>query len=134
MILPLRRVHRSAFVALAILLPVLLASAWRVRRGALVGQLSDDLAPIRPTPLAPYYLLGTDELVYWVPEGPLESRSELPVDAELVGTVHSGALERTPPAGRVALTYSLPHHLVNPTLKDLSGSPARVAARVEEER
>lgn len=125
MILPLRRAHRSAFVALAVLLPVLLASAWKVRRDPVLGELSDELLPALPTARTPYGHLGGEELVYWVPEG-IEDWTELPEDAELVGTVRAGAQERTPPPGKQIMLYSLPHRLVGPTLKDLSRSPAKV--------
>jgi hypothetical protein len=125
-ILPLRRVHRSAFVALAILLPALLASAWRVRREPVRVELPQDLLPAPPTPISPYYVFGGEELVYWIPDADLGSKTELSPDAELVGTVRSGALERKPPSGKRAVTYSLLHRLVNPTLKDLPMAPGRI--------
>lgn len=126
MILRLRRVHRSAFVALAILLPALLASAWKVRRAPLVGELPTELLPGLQTPSTPYYILGDDELVYWIEAGDVSSQMELPPAAELVGTVRSGALELSPPPGKRSVTYSLVHRLVNANLKDLSHSRARV--------
>lgn len=124
MILQLRRVHRSAFVALAILLPALLASAWKVRRAPVHGELPAELLPGLQTPQEPYYVLGDDELVYWIEDVDIESKWELPSGAELVGTVRSGALGLTPPQGRRAITYSLAHRLVNANLKDL-GAPRR---------
>ena len=120
MILPLRRVHRSAFAALTILLPALLASAWKVRRGAVHGQLPPELLPGLQTPTSDYFVLGDDELVYWVEDVDRENWWELPEGAELVGTVRSGAQGRTPPAGKRAVTYSVAHRLVNANLKDLS--------------
>jgi hypothetical protein len=124
-ILPLRRAHRSAFVALAILLPALLASAWKARRGPLRIELPEDLLPAPPTPVSPHYAFGGEELVYWIPDADLEDRTKLPPDAELIGTVRSGALGRTPPSGKRAVTYSLPHRLVSPTTKDLPMAPGR---------
>lgn len=106
MILPLRRVHRSTFVALAILLPALLASAWKVRRGPLAQDLAPELLPGWIADSVPFPGPRADVLVYWTAVPP-EGLTTLPADAELVGTVRSGALELSPPAGRHALAYSL---------------------------
>lgn len=108
MILPLRRVHRSAFLALALLLPALLASAWKVRRGTLAQALAPELLPVwSPDSEWPARAHG-DELVYWTSAAPDDS-STLPADAELVGTVSSGAYGLQPPPGKRAITYSLAH-------------------------
>jgi hypothetical protein len=107
-ILPLRRVHRSAFLALALFLPALLVSAWKVRRGAAVQELPPELLSAQPgLPLA------ADELVYWSRTPPARP-GELPADAELVGTVRGGALGITPPPGTRVLRYSLPHGVAEP--------------------
>jgi len=112
MILPLRRLHRSVFAGLALLLPALLASAWRVRPEPLTEALPPELLPgppeipggaaAEPTGAHP----GEDLLVYWSPS-PADADEGLPPEAELVGTRRSGALERTPPEGRHVLLYSL---------------------------
>jgi hypothetical protein len=111
---------------LTVLLPVLLAQAWRVRRAPVVGDLDERLLPAPSTPQTPDYVLGVEQLVYWIPEVEGGNWRVLPEGAELVGTVRSGALERTPPTGKRAVAYSLPHQLVNPTLKDLYAAPTRV--------
>lgn len=118
MILPLRRVHRSAFVALAILLPALVASAWKVRRGPVEQDLAPELLPgwkpdssgvLNPRARA-------DELVFWT-TAPLVG-STLPDDAELIGTVRSGALELQPPADKRAIVYSLAQKRLLPARVD----------------
>lgn len=101
MIRPLRSVHRGAFLSLALLLPAVLLGAWRVRR------------PPPTRALAPELLSGEassagDELVYWSTTA-AGSVGELPADAELVGTVRSGALARRPPDGRRVLVVDLAH-------------------------
>lgn len=119
MILPLRRVHRSVFVGLAILLPALLASAWKVRRAPILGELAEDLMPAAPTNVS-----GTEELVYWVANADLAQRLELPGDATFVGTVRSGALALIPPVGMSVVTYSLPHGLLKaPLVADIDRMP-----------
>lgn len=113
MILPLRRAHRSVFAALALLLPALLVSAWRVRPEPPTQELPPELLPASPTPPA---LLGTDELVYWTAATDQESGA-LPADAELIGTVRSGALNLVAPAGKRALRFSLPQRRIETTEK-----------------
>lgn len=99
MIQPLRRVHRAAFLGLALFLPALGLGAWKVRREPLTQTLPPELVPGLAGD-------GADELVYWT----ATRRSEdLPGDAELIGTVRSGALEREPPPGRRVLVYDLAH-------------------------
>ncbi len=108
MILPLRRAHRSAFVALAVFLPALLASAWRVRRAVPTQDLAPELLPGNGWEYA-------DGLVYWTAAevdgavAPGLRDDELPADAEFVGTVRSGAGERPRPPGKRSLVYSLAH-------------------------
>lgn len=108
MILPLRRAHRSVFVALAVLLPVVLVKAWSVRRAPTVLAIDTELLPGAADHWA-------DGLVYWTAthvEGRRLAPSigeVLPPDAELVGTLRSGAFERTPPVGKMSLVYSLAH-------------------------
>ena len=107
MILPLRRVHRSAFVALALFLPALLVSAWKVRRAPVRQDLSPELLPgWKPDSSGVLFPRArADELVYWT-AAPLTG-STLPGEAELIGTVRSGALELQPPADKHAIVYSL---------------------------
>jgi len=99
---PLRRAHRGAFLGLALLLPALLVSAWKVRRAPPVQELPEELLPGPPHP-GP---AGEDLLVYWAaaPHGDGEA---LPREAELVGSLRTGASRREPPPGKVALHYSL---------------------------
>lgn len=111
MILPLRRLHRSAFAALAVLLPALLASAWRVRRAPPEQPLGAELLPGAARPEAPL----DDQLVYWVDARPAGVPGVLPPEAVLAGTVRSGALALPVPAGQRAVVYSLVHaRLVQP--------------------
>lgn len=108
MILPLRRVHRSAFVALAIFLPAVLASAWKTRRMPVLQQLPPELLP----GLESYGVAFSDVLVYWIPTSswcPIGGEvSSVPADAELIGTIRSGATAIVPPAGKQYITYTLP--------------------------
>jgi hypothetical protein len=108
LILPLRRAHRSAFVALAIVLPALLASAWKVRRAPIRQDLSPEYLPgwVPDSSGVLFPRARADELVYWT-TAPLAGLTALPQDAELVGTVRSGALDQEPPAGKHAIVYSL---------------------------
>lgn len=111
MILPLRRVHRSVFVALALFLPALLASAWKVRRETPEQELPPELLPGGIPELFP----AEDELVYWSHHDPSAARTdavtgaELPADAELIGTLRSGAHRLAPPEGKYVYRYSLAH-------------------------
>lgn len=105
MILPLRRVHRAVFVGLALLLPAMLASAWRARHAPSLRALPPELVPGPPPPADSS---GADELVYWSSATPRDSDG-LPADAALVGTVRSGALTLTPPPGQHVFVYSLAH-------------------------
>lgn len=100
MIRPLRSAHRGASLALALLLPALLLGAWRVRRAPATQALAPELLPGEPSSAG-------DELVYW--SATPAASDELPADAELVGTVRSGALARRPPVGRQVLVYDLAH-------------------------
>ena len=114
MILPLRRAHRSAFVALAILLPALLASAWKVRRGPVGQDLPAEYLP--RTGVEGPIAFHAYELVYWT----RQPSDELASDAELVGTVGSGALDLQPPAGMHVVVYSLAHDRVFNDGRDLA--------------
>ena len=118
MILPLRRVHRSAFVALAILLPALLASAWKVRRTPVQQDLPAELQPgWMPDPsLVLDPRARADELVYWT--GAPLTGATLPDDAELIGTVRSGALELHAPTGKHAIVYGLAQNRLLPARVD----------------
>jgi hypothetical protein len=100
---PLRRVHRGAFAGLALLLPALLASAWRVRPRFPRAVLAPELFP-GPVERAGADALG-DVLVYWS-AGPSDGAG-LPPDARFVGSLRSGALDEPPPPGARAIGFDL---------------------------
>lgn len=102
MIRPLRRAHRGAFALLALGLPALLAGALALRHERAVQELPDDLWPAAPAPED----AREDLLVYWV-DASVPSGGPLPEDAELAGSLRTGARERAVPVGRVAVWYSL---------------------------
>lgn len=104
MIRPLRRAHRWTFVALALVLPALLVSARMSRRTARTQSIDPELLPGSGNEYA-------DGLVYWTAKGGDTGASEgaLPPDAELVGTVRSGAWDREPPADKMRVVYSPAH-------------------------
>jgi hypothetical protein len=105
-----RRVHRAAFAALALLLPALLASAWRVRRPPPLEALAPELLPgVRAVP-GSEAALG-DVLVYWSAAAPRPG-DPLPADAELAGALRSLA-GAAPPAERPhVVLYDLAHGAV----------------------
>jgi hypothetical protein len=105
MIRPLRSAHRRAFLALAILLPLLLASAWRARRAPVQQALTPELLPGEPLPDGASV---ADQLVYWS-SAPAGDGLPLPPDAQLVGSVRSGALALVPPPDVHVLVYDLSH-------------------------
>jgi hypothetical protein len=105
---PLRRAHRSAFVALALGLPLLLAAAWSARRAPIRQELGPELLPTYPDDSDPDPHAWADELVYWT-RTPVEGLTSLPADAELIGSARSGALGIERPAGTHGILYSLEH-------------------------
>jgi hypothetical protein len=104
-----RRVHRGAFAALAVLLPALVASAWRVRRAPPVQALAPELLPGAPG--APEDAALADVLVYWSAQ-PARAGDPLPADAELAGALRALGEVAAPADRPHAVHYSVAHGVV----------------------